>query len=642
MVNLSGHGYDVPYLHQGANITLGLAELTRDSVLQAMNEYSRLGRDHFLQKYGFGKAQDYFLLQDATSYDSKAIAGAAHGYLPGKQPLRREAFHGGKPVIHVLTRLGFEVVSQDVKTIAIPAASNSHSEVERDEDKMPDTHKYPLNQILYGPPGTGKTWTTSRLAVEICRGSAPIDRTELMAAYNDLVRMGRVAFTTFHQSIGYEEFVEGLRPTTDSDDDRDADGRLSGGFRLEPRKGIFREICALAEQARKSGGRPVDFDFTGRHFFKMSLGIARTESHIYDAAIKGSYIALGWGGDVDWSDKKYDDLAAVADRWHRIEPEASKSSGNISQLWRFRSSIKKGDIVIVSDGNSRFRAIGEVVGEYQYHRQSDGYNHRRSVRWLTVLDESLPIEIVYDGKLSQASCYQLSSNRIKLEALGAQVRDPASSSSETQSFVLIIDEINRANVSKVLGELITLLEPDKRLGERNALTVKLPYSSDEFRVPANLFVIGTMNTADRSIALLDTALRRRFHFTHMPPDYLCLDNKVVSGINLGILLLATNRRVEWLFDRDHQIGHSYFIDVEDKVMLDRVMQGKVIPLLVEYFYDDWEKVRGALNDSGQWFIGVETLPIPPMLKEKGEERFRYTINRGEIPIEGYLSTSSQQ
>ncbi len=153
-----------------------------------------------------------------------------------------------------------------------------------------------------------------------------------------------------------------------------------------------------------------------------------------------------------------------------------------------------------------------MIGEYQYQPRARATNHRRSVRWLTVLDRISTIEIVYDGKLSQASCYQLSSNRIKPEALAAQVRDPAPSSSEAQSFVLIIDEINRANVSKVLGELITLLEPDKRLGERNALTLKLPYSSEEFGVPSNLFVIGTMNTADRSIALLDTALRRRFPF----------------------------------------------------------------------------------------------------------------------------------
>jgi hypothetical protein len=532
---------------------------------------------------------------------------------------------------------GFLWVVTDDDWVAQEGRADATIEDDRDDESMADTQKHPLNRILFGPPGTGKTWTTVRLAVEICNGFAPSDRSELMQAYNELVRTRRVAFTTFHQSIGYEEFVEGLRPVTDVDDD--GDDQPSVGFRLEPRHGIFRDICALAEQARKRGGRPGKFDFAGRQFFKMSLGRARTEGHIYDAAIEGKYIVLGWGGDVDWSDAKYDDYQVVFDRWQEEEPGASGNSGNISQVWRFRSSMKKGDIVIVSDGNFRFRAIGEVTGDYQFHPQDEGGNHRRPVKWLAVLDESLPIETIHEGKLSQASCYLLTRSRIKLDALAEQIAtEPAPSSSTPDPFVLIIDEINRANVSKVLGELITLLEPDKRLGERNALTVKLPYSNDDFGVPNNLYVIGTMNTADRSIALLDTALRRRFHFTEMMPDYTCLD-KEVGGIHLGELLSAINRRVEWLFDRDHQIGHSFFTEIEDKAVLDQVMQTKVIPLLAEYFYEDWEKVRAALNDSGAWFIGVEKLPAPAMLKEEGEERSRYSISKGEISIDGYLAAA---
>jgi hypothetical protein len=509
---------------------------------------------------------------------------------------------------------------------------------EDDKDElMPDIQKHPLNRILFGPPGTGKTWTTAKLAVEICNGSAPSDRTELMAAYNELVKASRVTFTTFHQSIGYEEFVEGLRPVTDIDGD--GDEQSSAGFRLEPRKGIFRDVCALAEQARKRGGKPGRFDFSGRQFFKMSLGRARTEGHIYQAAIDGNYIVLGWGGDVDWSDAKYADYKAVFDRWRKEEPKASGNSGNISQVWRFRSSMKKGDIVIVSEGNFRFRAIGEVIGDYQFKQQDEGGNHRRQVKWLAVLDESLPIDIIHEGNLSQASCYLLTQSQMKLDALSELIAtDTPPLSSTAEPFVLIIDEINRANVSKVLGELITLLEPDKRLGEINALTVKLPYSSDVFGVPNNLYVIGTMNTADRSIALLDTALRRRFQFTEMMPDYDCVDYEV-EGIHLRNLLSAINQRIEWLFDRDHQIGHSFFTKVKDKAGLDDVMQAEVIPLLAEYFYDDWQKVRAALNDTGQWFIKVEKLSTPPMLQEEGEERSRFSISKGEIPFEGYVAAS---
>jgi len=534
---------------------------------------------------------------------------------------------------------GFLWVVTDDDWAAQGIGPSTTADDDKDDEIMTNAQGHPLNRILLGPPGTGKTWATARLAVEICNGSAPSDRDKLMEAYNDLVKASRVTFTTFHQSIGYEEFVEGLRPVTDSDVDGDETGQPTAGFRLEPRNGIFRDICALAEQARKRGGKAGKFDFSGRQFFKMSLGRARTESHIYEAAIEGNYIVLGWGGDIDWSDSKYNDYQTIVDRWRQEEPGAKGNSGNISQVWRFRSSMNKGDIVVVSEGNLRFRAIGEVTGDYQFHPQNEGGNHRRLVKWLAVLDESLPIEIIHEGNLSQVSCYLLTRSQMKLEALSELITtDPAPSSSMPESFVLIIDEINRANVSKVLGELITLLEPDKRLGERNALTVKLPYSNDVFGVPNNLYVIGTMNTADRSIALLDTALRRRFHFTEMMPDYSCLD-KVVSGIHLGNLLSAVNRRVEWLFDRDHQIGHSFFTGVEDKAVLDQVMQTKVIPQLTEYFYDDWEKVCAALNDSGGWFIRVVKLAAPPMLQEEGEERSRYSINQGEIAIDGYLAAS---
>lgn len=523
-----------------------------------------------------------------------------------------------------------------------PQGDGDDDGIEDDEDDVPihNKTKHPLNQILFGPPGTGKTWATAHLAVEICSGSAPSTRPELMHAYNDLVKAKRIAFTTFHQSIGYEEFVEGLRPVTDSED---SDDQGSAGFHLEARNGIFRDICALAEQARKRPGRRSSVDLTGRQFFKMSLGRARGESHIYDAAIEGKYIALGWGGDVDWSDQKYDDYDAVFDRWQQNEPGTSGNTGRISQVGRFRSTMKKGDIVIVSDGNFRFRAIGEVIGDYEYKPRDEGYNHRRSVRWLAVLEESLPIETIYDGKLIQASCYLLNPKRIKFEALAEQIRTDSlgEGAAAPESFVLIIDEINRANVSKVLGELITLLEPDKRLGEANAITVTLPYSLDEFGVPNNLYVIGTMNTADRSIALLDTALRRRFHFKEMMPDYECLSEDV-EGINLGRLLAGINRRVEWLFDRDHQVGHSYFTSVETKASLDEVMRSKIIPLLGEYFYDDWEKVRVALNDTGQWFIGVDKLSPPGMLQEEAQERSRYSIKLGDIPREAYAAAASDE
>ena len=302
-----------------------------------------------------------------------------------------------------------------------------------------ETKRPPLNTILYGPPGTGKTYATARRCIEICDGTTPQDDGERRARYGKLMNEGRIEFVTFHQSYGYEEFVEGIRPVASADE--------NAAMRLGVEPGVVKRI---AERARK-------------------------------------------------------------------------------------------------------------------------------------------------------------------------VPEP---------HVLVIDEINRANVSKVMGELITLLEEDKREGAENEVAVTLPYSGQRFTLPANLHILATMNTADRSIALLDTALRRRFRFEEMlPKPDLLYEARERTGVDLPRVLVVLNERLEYLIDRDHQIGHAWLMETETRDDVDAVMRHKIIPLIAEYFYDDWSKVHAVLGGTGH-FVQRRRLDTPPGLENDiGEARYRWTVHR---------------
>ncbi|WP_335995335.1 McrB family protein [Fusobacterium polymorphum] len=345
--------------------------------------------------------------------------------------------------------------------------------------------EFDKNVIFYGPPGTGKTYTTAKRAVEICKTESEkelTDYTEIMERYNELKKKNRIEFITFHQSYGYEEFIEGIKPIISNEDD---------------------ESEGESENNQES---------------KTNIKIE--------------------------NDIKYDIVDGI--------------------FKKFCDNARK--------------AIIET----------------------------------HDNKENK------------------------------EPYVFIIDEINRGNISKIFGELITLIETTKRAGKEECISTKLPYSNEEFTVPDNVYIIGTMNTADRSIALMDTALRRRFKFEEMLPNYDLLKDIFVEDkgvkVNIGAMLKVINERIEYLYDREHTIGHAVFlekgkdnrIDI-DINKLENIFKKSIIPLLQEYFYEDYEKIRIVLGDNAkdedEQFILAVSIP---------EDVFEGNIGDIDIPEKKYI------
>lgn len=503
------------------------------------------------------------------------------------------------------------------------------------------------NLILYGPPGTGKTYATAAEAVRLCIGDAesapllaPGQREALMVVYRDLVAAGRIDFVTFHQSYSYEDFVEGLRPTTELEDvalelEDETPGVPSGGFRLRCEDGIFKRICERARLDRGNANESAGLD-RHRRIFKMSLGRRGQEEHRISDGLDNSLVHLGWGDDIDWSPERFDSFDEIKREWNeKKDPGATGKDANIEMIYSLRNDMQVGDYVVVSDGRDAIRAVGKVTGHYYYDDAATYHPHRRKVEWLWQDAAGAPRDAFYKIFFRQHSIYRLRADTIDWDGLERLVFGKASQqlAAAARPYVMVIDEINRANISKVFGELITLLESDKRLGETNEIKVHLPYSDGSpFGVPRNLHIIGTMNTADRSIALLDTALRRRFKFRELMPQPSLLSQ--VDGLDLAKLLSTLNERIEFLFDREHQVGHAYFIGCQSRQDVEDVMRHKVIPLLAEYFYENWDKVAAVLGDAKDGdgdhsggFLRRERLACPPGMggEDEAPVRFRWSV-----------------
>ena len=406
-----------------------------------------------------------------------------------------------------------------------------------------------LNQILYGSPGTGKTFNTINKALEIIDGVVPESRSEAKEKFEQYKKAGQIEFVTFHQSYGYEEFVEGIKAETNGEN-----------ITYEVKAGIFKE---LSNRANKN--------------------IEQSKENII---IKKEF-------DVVFKEKILDKLLDN----DKLEIKMKKSSFYIKEVDETHISFDK------SGGESQ---------------------HVLLIKNLKLMYEQGENKIIMGG-LSQYYNplleYLFENSEIKNEE-----KEPL------KNYILIIDEINRGNISKIFGELITLIEPSKRIGADEEIKVKLPYSGKEFGVPKNLYIIGTMNTADRSIAPIDTALRRRFVFEEMPPDSSLLkpiiekDNEEDTKLELDKLLEAINTRIEYLYDRDHTIGHAYLIDVKTLPDLIFAFKNKIIPLLAEYFYEDWENIKLVLEDKGNKFI-IEKENHPALSgMDKNYNKKLYSVN----------------
>ena len=366
------------------------------------------------------------------------------------------------------------------------------------EENMPknSNSNQPLNQILFGPPGTGKTFNTINKALEIIDNDFfqqnKDDRKALKDKFEKYKKAGLIEFVTFHQSYGYEEFVEGIKAIPIG-----KKGNEKGSEMIyDVSDGIFKNINNLSSN----------------NLFENS----------YESYLKN-------------------------------ELSESKKVLLYTKSENANFTISKSPEGIRTDKNNTSFSKDKLTKIYENPKQE---------RTNATYGQPIVSEILKKYPI--------------------------------KNHILIIDEINRGNISKIFGELITLIEPSKRIGADEEIKVKLPYSNDDFGVPQNLYILGTMNTADRSIALMDTALRRRFEFIEMLPDLEVLDGLEVEGINIKLMLEKINQRVEYLYDRDHTIGHAYFMSLKDNATLEElenIFKNKIIPLLEEYFYDDWEKIR---------------------------------------------------
>ncbi|EJC2857725.1 AAA family ATPase, partial [Campylobacter coli] len=470
-------------------------------------------------------------------------------------------------------------------------SKSNNKEIRNDGSEMSnkkENKNLSLNQILYGPPGTGKTYHTIDKALEILGENLESrDRDEKKAKFDEYVKDGQIVFTTFHQSYGYEEFVEGIKPMMNNEAN-------SQEIQYEIKDGIFKDICNRALENYENSNLNTE---ELREKIKLREKVEKFLNRLLETN----------------------------------EPISKTKGGNF-----FINSFNNNTIEIYSEDVERFDGIFKLSLSTFITLLKSNIEFNSAVEMFKKVfdrDYADRTHTYYFNLVNKFKEYE------KQAVL--KTEDNKISSNSLNSYIIIIDEINRGNVSKIFGELITLIEPSKRIGESEELKVTLPYSGKKFGAPKNVYILGTMNTADRSITSLDTALRRRFEFVEMMPDpdllknvFICKDvenpNKDEDYLGddaktegfaeiLQNILISINKRIEFLLDREKTIGHAFFMSEAVKFNKDNwckpdeyeedwyvlsisklksIFQNKIIPLLQEYFYNDYALISAVLNDNG--------------------------------------------
>ena len=437
------------------------------------------------------------------------------------------------------------------------------------------------NVVLYGAPGTGKTYDVPELAVRLCDPSfmaAEPSREEIVGRYNQLKTEKRIAFTTFHQSLDYEDWIEGLRPVVNE----------NSQVTYEIESGLFKKLCEEAE-------RPVVKDkqvgiADNAVVWKVSLA-GTGDNPVRSDCMENNHIRIGWDG--------YGPVISDETDWSVYNGEGKQI------LDAYINKMKIGDIVMSCYSSQTIDAIGVVVSEYEFEDKFPNYKRVRRVNWL-VKNINENIVEMNDGKtMTLGTVYRLNSITLDNVKSILEKYDTSSKMEENdKAYVMVIDELNRGNVSKVFGELITLLEADKRKGRINAESVVLPYSKKGFHIPNNVYLIATMNTADRSLGSLDYAIRRRFAFIAEKPFGLGVegfdkdlfekvsrlfvknfDDYKESGWDQTMKLESADTLSEEYKPEDVWIGHSYFLMQDEEDNTSNRLLYEIIPLLEEYVRD---------------------------------------------------------